>query len=132
MSSGKNQIPIIQTKLCVPGLTTGLVNRNRLLDLMNDSLEYPLTLVSAPAGYGKSVLVSQWCHQQKHRTIWLSLDRADSDLSQFLSYLVAAIDKEFAGACSTTQEFINVPGPVPEAVIVSHLLNDLNELDHRC
>ena len=60
MSTSKIQLPIIQTKFCVPGLTTDLVNRNRLLDMMNDSLEYPLTLVSAPAGYGKSVLVSQW------------------------------------------------------------------------
>jgi len=132
MSTSKIQLPIIQTKFCVPGLTKDLVNRNRLLDMMNDSLEYPLTLVSAPAGYGKSVLVSQWCHQQEHSTIWLSLDRADADLRQFLSYLIAALDKKIAGACSTTHELIKAPGSVPEAVVVSHLLNDLYELDHTC
>lgn len=52
--------PILRTKLYRPPLTTGLVDRERLIRVMNRALDVPLTLVSAPAGFGKSVLVVQW------------------------------------------------------------------------
>jgi len=57
--SSNNRLPIIQTKFCAPLLTADIVERDRLLELLDGSLEVPLTLVSAPAGYGKSILVSQ-------------------------------------------------------------------------
>ena len=98
MSAGKNQTPIIQTKFCAPLLTSDIVERGRLLALLDGSLEVPLTLVSAPAGYGKSTLVSQWCKRQKHNTFWLSLDPSDSDVQQCLAYLIADIQKQIPGA----------------------------------
>jgi len=90
VSAQRRPVPVIRTTLHRPPLTSGLVPRGRLLELMNRTPEVPLILVSAPAGYGKSVLVSQWVERQAQPSVWLSLDEADSDFRQFLSYLLAA------------------------------------------
>ena len=68
-----------------------IVGRERLLLLAQTAAQSPLTLVSAPAGYGKSTLARQWLEHLGCRSAWLSVDSADSDLTQFLSYVVAAI-----------------------------------------
>jgi LuxR family maltose regulon positive regulatory protein len=67
------------------------VRRERLLSLAQTVADVPLTLVSAPAGYGKSTLARQWLEQLECKSAWLSLDPADGDLTQFLSYFVAAV-----------------------------------------
>src|SRR5210317_2034415 len=103
MSVGKHQVPIIQTKFCAPLLTSDLVERDRLMALLDGSLEVPLSLVSAPAGYGKSILVSQWCNRQKHNTFWFSLDPSDSYIQQCLAYLIADIQKQIPGACEGSE-----------------------------
>ena len=132
MSASKNQIPIIQTKFCAPLLTTDLVDRERLLALLDGSLEVPLTLVSAPAGYGKSILVSQWCERQKHNTFWLSLDPSDSDMKQCLSYLIADIQNQLPKACEGSEKLLYAPDNTSVEVVSSYLLNDLDQLDKPC
>ena len=132
MSVGKSQIPIIQTKFCAPLLTSDIVERGRLLALLDGSLEVPLTLVSAPAGYGKSTLVSQWCKRQKHNTFWLSLDPSDSDVQQCLAYLIADIQKQIPGACEGSEQLLHAPGSMSLEVASSYLLNDLDQLDKPC
>ncbi len=132
MSVGKHQVPIIQTKFCAPLLTSDLVERDRLMALLDGSLEVPLTLVSAPAGYGKSILVSQWCNRQKHNTFWFSLDPSDSDIQQCLAYLIADIQKEIPGACESSEQLLHAPGNFSVEVAASYLLNDLDQLDKPC
>lgn len=132
MIAGTKTLPIIQTKFCAPRLTNDLIDRERLLALLDGSLEVPLTLVSAPAGYGKSVLVSQWLERQQHNTFWLSLSSSDGDMRQFLSYLIADIRNEFPGACETSHGLLHMPEKYPVEVISSYLLNDLDELDTPC
>ena len=83
-------VPLLQTKLYIPaarpdpaaGLRTSLVPRPRLLDRLNEGLAGKLTLVSAPAGFGKTTLVSDWLRQSdpRLRTAWLSLDDGDMRL----------------------------------------------------
>ncbi len=126
------ELPLIQTKFCGPRVTADIVARDRLLTLMDSSLECPLTMVSAPAGYGKSMLVSQWLQRQKHPAVWLSLDQADSELQQFLAYLIAAIHNEFPDACNATKQLISASDCPPIPVIVSHLLNDLITITESC
>jgi len=60
--------PILKTKLYRPQLTSELIDRERLIPMMNRAREVPLTLVSAPAGYGKSTLVAQWAEQLDNRS----------------------------------------------------------------
>ena len=88
--------------------------RERLLSLAQSVVRNPLTLVSAPAGYGKSTLVSQWLEPLGCRSAWLSLDAADSDLTQFLSYVVAALHGAVPGCCADTAQNLQsaaLPGP---------------------
>ena len=90
---------LIRTKLHRPRVLADIVCRGRLHALMDRGLESTVTLVSAPAGYGKSVLVSHWADAVEHPIAWISLDESDSDLTQFLDYLTAALDEALPGAC---------------------------------
>ena len=99
-------IPIIRTKLYPPQLTPDIVQRQRLLSLAQSATQTPLSLVSAPAGYGKSTLVSQWLDLLGCESAWLSLDNEDSDLTQFLSYVVAALRHTYPGCCSEIVEIL--------------------------
>ena len=86
--------PVLSTKLCIPPARPERVSRPRLLERLNQLPAYRLVLVSAPAGYGKTTLLSEWAakHQINLRVAWLSLDTADNDVARFLAYLGAAVD----------------------------------------
>ena len=124
--------PILRTKLHRPQLGSDLVNRERLIKTMDRSCEVPLTLVSAPAGYGKSVLVAQWIEKLDSPIAWLSLDTDDSDLQMFLAYFLAAVNNLVPGACSATREFLQAASAPLVPVLASYLLNDLDAMDTPC
>ncbi|MCP5098470.1 MAG: hypothetical protein GY943_23215, partial [Chloroflexi bacterium] len=83
----------MQTKLYVPRKRPFLVPRPRLINKLNQGLSQgcKLTLISAPAGCGKTTLVSEWITGCAQPVAWLSLDTGDNDPTRFLAYLVAAL-----------------------------------------
>src|SRR6185295_1138591 len=83
--------PILATKLYIPPPRPNVVRRLRLTERLNEGLHRKLTLISAPAGFGKTTLVSEWVEGITRPTAWLSLDEADSDPTRFLAYVVAAL-----------------------------------------
>ncbi|WP_438447959.1 LuxR C-terminal-related transcriptional regulator [Gorillibacterium sp. sgz5001074] len=83
--------PLVATKLFIPALRSGLVPRERLSDRLNEGIGRKLTLVSAPAGSGKTTLVSEWLAGCGKEAAWISLDPADNDPYRFLTYLHAAL-----------------------------------------
>lgn len=83
---------LIPSKLHHSLRSNQLVIRKRLLQLLNNGLKFPLILVHAPAGYGKTTLMSQWADEQKNSG-WFSLDENDSDTVRFLNYFTAALEK---------------------------------------
>jgi LuxR family transcriptional regulator, maltose regulon positive regulatory protein len=83
--------PILATKLFIPPPYPKIVLRPRLIDRLNEGLHHKLTLISAPAGFGKTTLVSEWVAGCKQPVAWLSLDEGDKDPARFLSYLIAAL-----------------------------------------
>jgi len=99
-------LPIIRTKLYPPAVPRDHVRRDRLLARLDQALEVPLTLVSAPAGYGKSVLVSNWVRIREQHVAWLSLDETDSDLRQFTFYLLAALEDVSPGGHSEIADLL--------------------------
>ncbi len=121
--------PILRTKLYRPRLSAELVDRERLIEVMNRAREVPLILVSAPAGYGKSVLVAQWAEQLDSPVAWLSLDAGDSDLRGFLLYFLAAVETVAPGACDATRELLAAGSLAPVPVLAGYLLNDLDAVD---
>ncbi len=82
---------ILATKLHIPPPRPEVVVRVRLIERMNAGLRGKLTLVSAPAGFGKTTLVSEWIETICQPTAWLSLDEGDNDPIRFLTYFVAAL-----------------------------------------
>jgi LuxR family transcriptional regulator, maltose regulon positive regulatory protein len=86
---------LLTSKLFIPPLRLNLVPRPRLIQLLNEGLHMKrrVTLISAPAGSGKTTLVAAWLKQTDHPAIWLSLDEADNDLPRFLAYLAAAFQQ---------------------------------------
>ena len=120
---------LIRTKFYRPSLPSDLVDRPRLIDQLNRSLDRPLTLVTAPAGYGKSVLVSAWLHTCARPSAWLSLDETTTDLGVFLTYFVAALQTVFPGALRRTQTLLTALSLPPLRVLAGSLINELDEVE---
>jgi LuxR family maltose regulon positive regulatory protein len=83
--------PLLATKLYIPPVQPELEPRPRLVERLREGLHRKLTLVSAPAGFGKTTLLSEWAAQSKRPIAWLSLDESDNDPVRFLAYLAAAL-----------------------------------------
>jgi len=120
---------ILRTKLYRPPVTEDLVCRSQLHERMDLGLQTPLTVVSAPAGYGKSVLVRHWAETVGEPCAWLSLDVDDSDLRVFVSYFVAAIRTIFPDACPGTSSVIAAPTLPPIPALGGCLVNELHTID---
>ena len=84
-------VQLLSTKLFVPPARPERVFRPRLIERLNEGLHRKLTLISAPAGFGKTTLVSEWLAGCERPAAWLSLDESDNDPARFLAYLVAAL-----------------------------------------
>jgi len=83
--------PTLATKLYIPPPRPKIVLRPHLVERLNGGLHHKLTLISAPAGFGKTTLVSEWVAGCGQPVAWLSLDEGDNDPARFLVYLVAAL-----------------------------------------
>src|SRR5262249_17766773 len=102
--------------------------RPRLIDRLNQGLQRKLTLISAPAGFGKTTLVSEWLAGCRWPAAWLSLDEGDSDPARFLAYLVAAVQTVAADVGRGALGALESPQlPTVEAILTA-LLNDLAAL----
>ena len=119
--------PFLSTKLYIPPVRRKLVSRPRLTEQLNKGLENNLILISAPAGYGKTTLLSIWLSQCPHPAAWLSLDESDNDLTRFLTYLVAALQKIRTETGKTVLTMLQSPQVLPTNVILSTLINDLTQ-----
>ena len=106
MATETDTVQLIHTKLYRPHITGDLVPRTRLLERLEERRGRPLTLVVAPAGFGKTTLVSSWLEACDCPSAWLSLDENDDDLALFLAYLLAAIRTAFPDACNDTQAML--------------------------
>ena len=85
---------ILATKLYIPPPRAKTVPRSRLIERLNEGLTGKLTLISAPAGFGKTTLISEWVHGCRLPVAWLSLDEGDSDPVRFIAYLISRITED--------------------------------------
>ena len=120
--------PLLQTRLHPPRMRSHLVQRTRLEVLLAEEHLQALTLVSAPAGYGKSTLVSHWLEARPEPSAWLSLSEDDNELGQFLRYVVAAVRTAFPQACLQTLSLLDAPELPPIAVLASSFINELDAI----
>ena len=88
-------ITITRTKIIVPRRRKDLLTRERLNILLDDLLDYKLLIITAPAGYGKTSLLVDWTQKNELPVCWFALEPLDSDLTRFISYLIASIARVF-------------------------------------
>lgn len=117
-----------QAKFLRRRLAHDYISRPRLLELLNAGLAKPVTLVSAPPGYGKTSLLTEWLSACPLPTAWLALDTDDNNLPLFASYLVAAIRFIFPEALPASTDLVNSPLPFQPAALATILCNELADL----
>jgi LuxR family transcriptional regulator, maltose regulon positive regulatory protein len=123
--------PLLATKLYIPRLRPHVVSRPRLSERLNEGLYRNLTLISAPAGFGKTTMVSEWVEGIEQPAAWLSLDEGDNDPARFLTYLVAAVQTIAAKFGEGVLDVLDSPQPQPTEAILTALLNDMTTIsDH--
>lgn len=119
---------LLLTKLHPPPLPVWWIPRAGVERRLDAGRQGPITLVSAPAGYGKSVSVAAWLGSRDEPHAWLSLDPADDEPRTFLAYLVAAVRGIFPEACAETQALIDAPRQAPASTLARSLTNELEGL----
>lgn len=123
------EMPILVTKLHVPTRRPDLVARPRLVERLDTGVRQQrrLTLVSAPAGYGKTTLIADWLVGHAAAFAWLSLDEADNDPHRFLEYLIAALEQINPEYGVGARSLLHGPQAANGAACLTLLLNDLAE-----
>jgi LuxR family maltose regulon positive regulatory protein len=122
--------PLLTTKLYIPPVRPEFVSRPRLIERLNASLDRKLTLISAPAGYGKTTLLSEWIRRRGEMTpplpvAWLSLDEGDNDPARFLLYFIAALQTIEANIGEGALGVLESPQPPPTESILTALINEV-------
>jgi len=128
---------LLTTKLFIPPSRTEFVPRPRLIERLDAGLHCKLTLISAPAGFGKTTLVTEWLdnlrsdakieNQIEKRVAWLSLDEGDNDLVRFLTYFIAALN-QIEGIDAFGKGALNIlqsPQPSPIEAVLTSMINEL-------
>jgi len=121
----KQEQSILVTKLYIPPPRPKVVHRTRLIEQIDKGLHGKLTLISAPAGFGKTTLVSDWIAGCERPAAWLSLDEEDNDPTRFLDYLVAALQTIAANIGEGVSGLLQSPQPPPTESILTTLLNEI-------
>jgi LuxR family transcriptional regulator, maltose regulon positive regulatory protein len=117
--------PLLTTKLHRPRPRSRLVSRSSLVERLQQAMERPLTLISAPAGFGKTTLLTQWLAESSTPAAWLSLEPEDNDPIRFLTYLIAALQTVDAQLGTTALELLRSAQPPSTETLVALLTNDL-------
>lgn len=120
--------PILATKLHIPAPRPTAVHRPQLVERLNAGLHRKLTLISAPAGFGKTTLIGEWVTHCERRAAWLSLEAGDSDPLNFLNYLVAALRTAAAGFGENVLAVLHSSQPLSAEAILPFLLNEVAAL----
>ncbi|WP_228845404.1 LuxR C-terminal-related transcriptional regulator [Phototrophicus methaneseepsis] len=108
----------------------GVVLRQRLMNRLNAGLHGKLTLVSAPAGFGKTTLIAEWITTSERPTAWLSLDEGDSNPVRFLTYLVAALQTVAPQIGTGIINLLESPQPPPMESLITSILNEIVAIPH--
>jgi LuxR family maltose regulon positive regulatory protein len=116
---------LLLTKLFVPQMRPNRVARPGLVARLNQALSGKLTLVSAPAGFGKTTLIADWLQQVDRPFTWFSLGEGDNDPNRFLIYLIAALQRIDNTWGQTVQELLRAPQPPALTAMVVTLINDI-------
>lgn len=121
---------VLNTKLHRPAIADDYVKRKEIIKYLDANFDKPLTLISAPAGYGKSIVASQWLEHTSCLHSWVSLDQEHSNLRMFLIYIHAAIEKIFPGSLDKIDGILNANELPPISIIAHTFINEVDLIEH--
>ena len=116
---------MLLTKLHIPPACQNIVHRQELYEKLNAGLTRKLILISAPAGFGKTTIVSDWIDRNKIPTAWFSLDNGDNDPADFLSYIISGIQSIHPLFGNGVLKLLNSPNRPSAEAIVGLLINEI-------
>jgi LuxR family transcriptional regulator, maltose regulon positive regulatory protein len=120
---------MLLTKLHIPAVGNNIVNRTCLYEKLNIGLSRKLILISAPAGFGKTTVVSDWINQNKIPTAWFSIDNGDNDPVNFFSYIITGIQSFHKGFGESALRLLNSPDRPSDESIANLLINEILNID---
>ena len=131
---------ILSTKLLIPHTRPDLVPRPHLIERLEAGLARALTVVCAPAGFGKTTLLSDWLRHRRHAPVeqgpphaaWLSLDAADNDPAHFMRHFIAALRTIAPSVGATALPLLESPHPAPLHALLISAINDIAALQQTC
>jgi len=118
---------ILATKLYLPPMRPSSVARPQLVARLDTVTQRRLTLITAPAGFGKTTALSEWIAQSAHPVAWVSLDDDDNDAHHFWTYVVVALQRLRSGFCEATLNLLQAPQSPPITSILPTFINELAE-----
>ncbi len=126
--------PLIKTKLSIPPARPSLVQRPRLLERLQEGLRYSLVIISAPAGFGKTTLISNWARDvnQQVNTAWISLDKGDDDPNPFWEYLVASVKTLRPASGDSAVAYLHSSRTPQVETLLSIIINELAGIPDEC
>ena len=129
-ADGHEPAVLLATKLHVPRTSDRLVTRSALVNALEQGVSGKLTLLIAPAGWGKTTLLAQWVagHAARDRVAWLGLDRADNDPARFWSYVIAALRHSEPALSARVLDLLEMGADIYKVVLAT-LLNEVDLLD---
>lgn len=119
--------PVLLTRLFPPEVRDQIIVRSRLLGQLDEASQHVLTLISAPAGFGKTTLLVNWIRQTKMKSAWLGLENGDNEPHKFFSYLVSTLAQVEPGLLESTRSFLQEV-PLQQEALLTALLNKLVNL----
>lgn len=123
-------LDLLVTKLEMPLVDHRTLVRTRAIERMDQALAYPVTIINAPSGYGKSTLVAAWARETSARVAWLLLDENDNDPTRFATHLLAALDRVVPGLLAAGLRYVkNARKHLVDVSLISQLINVLTSTE---
>jgi LuxR family maltose regulon positive regulatory protein len=124
--------PFLSTKFFIPRPRKALVRRDHLFEMLNDGIQGKLVLVSAPAGYGKTTLITSWLGTRKLPVAWVSVDAGDNEYFRFFGYLLEALGQKGLKVGKTLLQTLQSPMPPSQDIFVELFLKDISSISQEC
>lgn len=125
---GLNEIPLMNTKFIPPSTSNATLLRPRLIEKLNDCASGGLTLICAPAGFGKSTLLQHWAQQAPLHPAWLSIEASDNEMFRFWRYVIYAVDQVRPGFSHKAVDALKLIQPTDYRLAMKLLHNELQGL----
>ncbi|NPE30104.1 hypothetical protein HNV12_19550 [Methanococcoides sp. SA1] len=120
---------MLKTKLFIPSTNANIVHRSELFDKLDQGLEKKLTLISAPAGFGKTTVLSDWINVNNIQTAWYSIDKSDNDPVKFMTYFIAGIQTLIDNFGENVLQILQSPQKLQIESILGMLINEVLNIE---